>query len=205
MKPTATFSAALLMMAAVSMPLVAVADSHGGKSEEKPMANTMGETVVGEAFAEAEADIAAIDKDNREVTLQTADGQTEVVPVPDDTDLDKLAVGDTVVFGAYKRLSVKVLPPGSAPLGAAASSATAKAKPGETPGRSAGGRLTVVSEVTDVNAEENKVTLKDANGNTQTLDVKNPENQEKLKTLKAGDLVQMDLVEIFGVSIKPKD
>jgi hypothetical protein len=37
-----------------------------------------------------------------------------------------------------------------------------------------------------------------------TLDVKNPENQRKLQTLKVGDLVEIDLIEAVGVELKPR-
>ncbi|MBK8908894.1 MAG: hypothetical protein IPM60_13615 [Rhodospirillales bacterium] len=204
MKPNTTLLATLVLVGAAAFPLEACSETKEGKPATQAEAQQSPETVVGEAYAEAEATIAAVDKDAREVTLQTASGESQVIEAPEDVDLDKLAVGDVVVFGVYERLSVKVLPAGSAPLGVATQTATAKAEPGATPGRGMGEMVTIIQEVASVDAANNTVTLRGADGNTRTLDVKNPENQERLKTLKVGDLVQIDLVEVVAVSLKPK-
>ena len=43
-----------------------------------------------------------------------------------------------------------------------------------------------------------------ADGRLRMLDVKNPDNQRKLKTLKVGDLVQIEFAEAVAVTLKPK-
>lgn len=197
-------SLAAFALAATVSSLSACSGHEDVMAADTPAVNMSSETIVGEAYAEAEAKITAIDKNTREVTLQTADGQSDVVEAPADTDLSKLQVGDVVVFGAYQRLGVKVLPAGSAALGVASQTATAKAKPGATPGRSVAEQVTIVSEVDSVNVANNTVTLRGADGTTRTIEVKNPENQERLKTLKVGDLVQINLVEVVAVSLKPR-
>lgn len=204
MKVTTALLAASVMLAAAS-PFAAHGASPDKKAGSAPTMNEAPDAVVGEAYAEVEARITAIDKDSREVTLAPEDGEPQVIQAPEDVDLGKLSVGDTVVFGAYQRISVTVLPAGSVPLGAASQSGMTKAMPGETPGRTVGQRVTVIAEVAEVDADANTVTLRGADGDTSTLDVKNPENQERLKTLKVGDLVQIDVVELVAASLKPKN
>ena len=62
----------------------------------------------------------------------------------------------------------------------------------------------MVSEVTAIDLASNRVKLKGVVGSAVTLDVKNPENQRKLQTLKVGDLVEIDLIEAVGVELKPR-
>lgn len=162
------------------------------------------ETVVGEAYAESEATIEAIDAKARTVTLRAADGKTQTVQAPADVDLTALKKDDVVILGAYQRLSVRTLPPGSAPLGVTQGVAAARSQPGETPGRVVAEATRVVSEVAVIDLANNRVTLKGADGSAVTLDVKNPENQRKLQTLKVGDLVEIDLIEAVGVELKPR-
>jgi Cu/Ag efflux protein CusF len=161
-------------------------------------------TVVGEAQTDAEATIQSIDAKTRSVTLRTADGRTEVVQVQPDVDLAKLKKGDVVMLSAYQRLSVKALPPGAAPLGVVREAAMARSQPGQQPGRAIAEVTRVISEIAAIDLVNNTVTLRGADGALQTLSVKNPENQQKLKTLKPGDLVQIDLLEVVAVGLKPK-
>ncbi len=161
-------------------------------------------TVIGEAQIDTEATIQSIDRKSRKVTLRRADGNTEVIEAPADVDLAKVKKGDVVIASAYQRLSVQVMAPGTAPLGVVRQLATAKSQPGEQPGR-AGAELTrMVAEVAAIDLVNNTVTLRGADGGLQTLNVKNPDNQRKLKTLKLGDLVQIDLLEVAAIGLKPR-
>lgn len=161
-------------------------------------------TVVGEAQTDAEATIQSIDAKTRSVTLRTADGRTEVVQVQPDVDLTRLKKGDVVLLSAYQRLSVKALPPGTAPLGVVREAAMARSQPGQQPGRAVAEVTKVVSEVAAIDLVNNTVTLRGADGALQTLSVKNPENQQKLKTLRPGDLVEINLLEVVAVGLKPR-
>lgn len=161
-------------------------------------------TVIGESYVETEATIQAIDKKTRSVNLRMADGTTQTVTAPADADLSRVKKGDVVILGAYQKLSVRALPPGSVPLGVTLGTAAAKAQPGETPSRAVADVLTAVWEVAAVDVANNTVTLRGADGTLRTLDVKIPENQQKLKTLKAGDLVEIELIEAAIIGLKPR-
>jgi hypothetical protein len=133
-----------------------------------------------------------------------ADGTMQTVTVPADADLTKRKPGEVVILEALQRVSVRALPQGSAPLGVRQERATMKAKPGQTPGRTEAEVTVVVTEVAAVDPVRNTVTLRGADGSLRTLNVKNPENQRKLQTLKVGDLVQFDVIEAVAVGLKPK-
>lgn len=181
--------------------------SDSGNTASGPAAvpaSAQPETVVGEAYAEAEATIESIDTKTRSVTLRGADGGTQTVKAPAGVDLARLKKGDVVILGAYQRVSVRAMPSGSAPLGVTREIAAARSQPGETPGRVFAEATRVVSEVTAIDLANNRVTLKGADGSVVTLDVKNPENQRKLQTLEVGDLVEIDFIEAVGVELKPK-
>ena len=115
------------------------------------------ETVVGEAYAETEATIEAIDAKTRNVTLSAADDKTQTVQAPADVDLTALKKGDVVILGAYQRVSVRALAPGSAPLGVTRDMAAARSQPGETPGRVVAEATRVVSEVTAIDLVNNRL------------------------------------------------
>ena len=206
MKRVVSFAVAPWLLAAMAAGLTGCG-SESGRTASAPTAvpaTAQPETVVGEAYAETEATIEAIDPKTRTVTLRAADGKTQTVQAPVDVDLTVLKKGDVVILGAYQRVSVRALSPGSAPLGVTREVAAARSQPGETPGRVLAEATRVVSEVTAIDLANNRVTLKGADGLARTLDVKNPENQRKLQTLKVGDLVEIDLIEAVGVELKPR-
>src|SRR5512134_3482325 len=134
-------------------------------------------TVLGEFYAQTEATIQAIDSKARQVSLRMADGTTQTVTVPGDVDLTKRRKGEVVMFEALERVSVRALPPGSAPLGVRRELATAKAQPGETPGRASAEITAEVLEVAAIDLPSNTVTLRRADSSLRTIDVKNPDNQ----------------------------
>jgi hypothetical protein len=201
--PTPALLAATLA-AATFWALSACTSGSETMTTAQPAPMDTSETVIGEEYVEAEAAIQAIDRKSREVTLRFVDGRSKVVKAPADVDLTKLKPGNIVVFGAYEKLSVRALPPGSAPLGVTREVGTARAKPGETPGRAVGEQVTLVYEIAAIDLVNNKVTLRGADGASRAVDVKNPDNQRKLKTLKVGDLVQIELFEAVVAKLRPK-
>lgn len=195
-----TIAAVLLAGCAV---LGACSSDGTGAASALP-ATQQPETVIGETIVETEATVLAIDKASRQVTLRMADTSVQTVTAPADADLSRVKPGDVVLLGAFQRLSVRALPPGSAPLGVRREVATARAQPGAAPGRAAAEITTIVTEVAAIDVARNTVTLRGADGRLTTLDVKNPDNQRKLRTLKVGDLVEIDLIEAAAVQLRPK-
>lgn len=193
----------LVVVAALALPLLSACESDRNTTGAQP-ATAQPETVIAEEYVETEATIQAIDHKTRTVTLRTTDGRSQPVQAPADIDLKRLTKGNVVILGAYQKVSVRALPPGAAPLGVRQEAAMAKAKPGETPGRAYGQQTRATFEVASVDVANNRVTLKSADSTLRTLDVRNPDNQRKLKTLDVGDLVEIDITEAVVVGLKPK-
>lgn len=192
----------LAMVALVSLPLLAACQSDGGATA----ATAAPETVLADEYVEFDATIEAIDAKTRQVTLRPVGGEPETVVAPADVDLARLRKGDGVVFGAYRRLSVRALPAGAAPLGVTREAMMARtgATTTTTPGRAVGEQTRAVLEIAAIDRANHRVTLRGADGQSRTLDVRNPDNQRKLQTLNDGDLVQIDLFEAVVVALRPK-
>jgi hypothetical protein len=68
----------------------------------------------------------------------------------------------------------------------------------------AGKQITVSAEVINVDAANNTVTLKGPKGNIETVDVKDPENQAKLSSIKPGQVMQFTYTEAVAVAVTPQ-
>jgi hypothetical protein len=158
--------------------------------------------LLAEEYVEGEAVVQAVNKPDRTVTLRNAQGQSNTVNVPADVDLNRLKPGDTVALGAYQALSIRVLPPGSAALGATA--AAGSTAPGQPEGRVWGQQLVAVNEVTAVDLVNHTVTLRGANGQSHLITVKDPETQQRMRNLQVGDLVELTYSEAVSAKVMPK-
>lgn len=144
--------------------------------------------------------VTAIDRANRSVTLQNADGETQTVGVPPDIkSFDTLKVGDHVDVDYYQSVGVSLMPPGTR------SSVTQSATGGRVaPGAAAAGRqITANVEVVSVDQVMNKVTFKGPRGNLHTVTVYDPSMQKRLASLQPGQMVQITYREAIAAAIKP--
>ena len=158
--------------------------------------------LLAEEYVEGEALVQAVNKADRTVTLRNAEGQSNTIKVPADVNLNRLKKGQTVALGAYQSLSVRVLPPGSAALGATAT--VGSTAPGQSEGRAWGQQLVVVNEVTAIDLATHTATLRGADGRSRTIAVKDPEMQDRMRNLRVGDLVELTYSETLVAKILPK-
>ena len=149
--------------------------------------------LVAEERGERESVIKSVDRIRRTVTLRTPQGETKTVPVPPNIDIVHIQQGDTLVISVHQSLSARVLPPGSAALGA-----TVKADaPKQEDGGSSVQRLVLVSEIT-----ANTATLQGADRQPRTIEVKNAEMQDRLHSLQAGDLLELTFTKVFAARVR---
>jgi hypothetical protein len=158
--------------------------------------------LLAEEYVEGEAVVLAVNKPDRTVTLRNAQGQSNTIAVPADVDLNRLKKGDRVLIGVYQTLSLRVLPPGSAALGATA--AGGSTAPGQPEGRAWGQQLVVVKEVTAIDLVAYTATLRGADGQTRTVAVKDPQMQDRMRNLRVGDLVELTYSEAVAAKVLPK-
>jgi translation elongation factor P/translation initiation factor 5A len=160
---------------------------------------TFAATEIGDSVT-VTATVTAIDLDARTVDLKTKDGKTTTIVVPEEiANLDKLKVGDTVKTTYAVAIAAEILKPGETPAPASVSAA-----------KQGGGEIvsarqeSAVVKIKSIDLKTNSVTLTGPKGNTETVKVKRPELQEKLKTLKPGDEVQLTYTEAMAIKVEPK-
>jgi hypothetical protein len=155
-----------------------------------------------EEYVEGEATVVAVNRTDRKVTLQNARGQVITVQVPTDVNLNRVTAGDNVVIGLLQSVSARVLPPGSAALGNTLE--VASTQPGQPEGRAWGQQLTVVAEITAIDLVNHTITLRGAEGNSDTISVKNPQRQQRMANLQVGDLVELTYSEALATRLLPR-
>lgn len=192
---------ALLLGAALLFGLAACAGDDRAAAPP-PRTEPTEPRLLAEEYVEGEAVVQAVNKTARTVTLRNAQGQSSTIQVPADVDLNRLKAGDTVILGVFQALSLRVLPPGSAPLGA--TMAAGSTAPGQPEGRAWGQQLVVVNQVTAIDLAAYTVTLQGADGQSRVIQVKNPDMQARLKNLQVGDLVELTYSEAVAAKVMPK-
>ena len=147
----------------------------------------------------ATAIVTGIDRSARTVTLKKEDGETVTVDVPQDVKAyDRLKVGDRVDIDYYESLAVSLLPPGAKP-----SMSERTTRSTNMGGANTGKQVTVSAQVVSVDPAANKVTFKGPRGKLKTIDVQDPQMQQKLPSLKPGQMVQFVYTEALATSIRP--
>lgn len=156
--------------------------------------------VLAEEQGELETVIEAIDPTARTLTLRTAQGQTTTMKLAPNVDMARIRQGDTLLIGIRQTVSARVLPPGSAALGASRKAGVA---PKEEPGAWSQ-QLVLVNEITAIDLAANTATVQGADRQPRTIEVKTPEMQQRLHSLKVGDLLELTFTEVFTNRIKRK-
>lgn len=168
-----------------------------------PLSTFADEPAKGVGVAEAiqiKAKVESVDMSTRTVTLTGEDGKTLSVQVdPKVENLDKLKPGDIVTATYVVALAAHIVKPGDpAPAG---ETVVAESQPGE--GTVVGRQVKTRVKINAVDTAANTVTLTGPKGNTETVAVKNPELQQKLKQLKPGDEVEITYTEAMALSVTP--
>jgi len=178
-----------ILAASLALPVVALADQAATPAANQPL--TRAQTI------EARATVTAIDHSTRMVSLKGQDGQTfDVQAGPEIKNFDKIVVGDVVKATYTESLAFQVAPKGVTPGGA---SESANRIPG---GAEVGKQVTTSFKVASVDPATNILWVTLANGNTKKIHVQDPKAQERLKTLKPGDVVAVTYTESLAVQLE---
>lgn len=146
------------------------------------------------------ATVSAIDKATRTVTLKAADGKEfPVVAGPEVRNFDQIKVGSEVVVGFLQALALDLKKGGGAPREMVESADGARAASGAQPGGALARRVTVVADVTAVDAKTQTVTLR---GPKRTVDLQVPDAKQ-FKMIAVGDQVQATYTEAVAMSVEP--
>jgi Cu/Ag efflux protein CusF len=147
---------------------------------------------------ETTAEIVAIDKDARVVTLKDEDGEfEEVFCGPEVKRFDELKVGDKVTFRYYESVVSQIRKPGDPkpPV----SSPTLVRGTGSKPSGTLSEQMSATVTVTEIDAEVPSVTIKTEDGRTMSFKVADRKN---LEGVKVGDKVDITYTAALMITVK---
>ena len=151
--------------------------------------------------AEISAQVVAIDKATRTVTLKGPQGNAVDIVAGDEVkNFDQIKLGDFVVARYAQALTLELRKTKVKAGEPTVREESARAKPGERPAVAGAREVTAIADVIGVDAKKSTITLKGPRGNVVTLDVKNP---DQFKVVKKGDQVEVTYTEALALSVEP--
>jgi len=146
------------------------------------------------------AKVEKVDQKSRKVSLVGFDGTRETLRVGDDVkNLAQVRKGDEVVVTYYQAAAFDVLAKGEKKADPSAVAGVAAAEPGQMPGGIAAQVTTLVVDVLKLDPENSTATIRGPEGNTITVDIRNPVVFDKVKV---GDRVEVTLAEAMAVDVQ---
>jgi hypothetical protein len=147
------------------------------------------------------ATVVAIDQANREVVLQTKDGDTRTVKVgPEVKRFSAIKVGDTVTARYTESYLVAVAAPGSA-APAEGDQPSLTRREGDRPGGEITNKVTARVTVKAIDTKAPAVTVTKSNGETVDMKV---EDRDRLSKLKVGDQIDVTYTESLLLTVEPQ-
>ncbi len=151
--------------------------------------------------AEMSAQVVAIDKASRTVTLKGPKGKVVDLVAGDEVkNFDQIKLGDFVVARYAEALTLELKKTKVKAGGPIVTEAAVRAKAGERPAGAVAREVTAIADVIDVDAKKSTITLKGPRGNVVTLNVQNP---DQFKVVKKGDQVEVTYTEALALSVEP--
>ena len=175
------------LVTALALPITGVADQ-----------TATGKGVSASDTIEKRATVTAIDRATRTVTLKGETDEFVVEVGPEVKGFDTLKVGDVVVATYTESIAVRMAKQGEATPGV---TGTVIAEPPTGGKAKAGSEVTASLKVEAVDLTANTVTLSAGDGQKRTVEVKDPKVQERLKTVKPGDVVVVTYTEALALRL----
>jgi hypothetical protein len=149
---------------------------------------------------EVTATITAIDPKTRDVKLKGPEGKEVTFTAgPEVKNFAQMKVGDQVKAKYVEALMLDLHKGSTAPVSRVDDSGAAVAKPGERPGVAAGQQITVVAEITALDAARQMVTLR---GPMQSVDLK-VNDPAQFKLMAKGDRVVATYTQAVAIMVEP--
>jgi len=188
---TLTISSAALSALAQQKP-----DMQGGTV----VSSEPGKAAMARAL-EVSAQVVAIDKATRTVTLKGPDGNSVDVVAGDEVkNFAQIKLGDFVMVRYLQALSLELMKTKTGAGGMDSTTTTMQATPGQRPAAGVAHEVTAIAKVTAVDPKAKTITLKGPRGNVVKLDVQNPDH---FKVVKVGDQVRVVYTEAVAISVEP--
>jgi hypothetical protein len=155
---------------------------------------------VAAVAVEATANVVAIEKQTRTITLKGAEGRVvDLVAGEEVRNFDQIRVGDRVTVKYMEALSLELRKVRSNEKPSVTAGAAA-AKPGEKPAGAMGAEVHAIADVVRVDPKAGIISLKGPRGNVVDLKVRNPEH---FKVVKKGDQVDVTYTQAVALAVTP--
>ena len=154
---------------------------------------------------ELKATVLGVDYKNREVVLQSTNGNLDRFAVSDRiANFDKIRQGDEVKIKYYESVAYGVVKPGEELSATSRTDAIASNPDGKTPGGGAISVSSTTATIQSIDRDNREVVLKKANGEIAHVFV--DPSVGNLRRIKEGDQVSVTLTKAIAVSVeKPSD
>ena len=165
-----------------------------------PVSSALAQKAVtqGEAV-EMTAEIVAIDKDARMVTLEDEDGEIEeIVCGPEVKRFDELKVGDKVTFRYYESIVSQIRKPGDPAPPSGAMPALVRGT-GPKPAGTLSQQMSATVTITEIDAKVPSVTVKTEDGRTMSFKI---DDKKNLEGVKVGDKVDITYTAAVMITVK---
>jgi hypothetical protein len=188
-----------ILVAAIASTVALV---HPAIAQTSNAAMTSSPGKVGVAqTVEVSAKITAIDKATRTISLKGPSGdEVKMVAGPEVKNFAQLKVGDTVTAKYLESLVLELKKGGGLKVEKTETAGVAGAKPGEKPAGIGGRQVTVVGDVTKIDAATQTLTVK---GPQRTVELK-VRDPEQFKLVAVGDQIQATYTEALAVAVTPE-
>ncbi len=152
---------------------------------------------------EQRAVIVGVDQQRRLLALKSDNGGTAVLPVAEEfRDFEKLHVGHPVVVSYTEAVAWRVKPADQGTPGVSSRESLNNPKPGAAPGGAIERATTITATIAAFDVAQGTVTLRDAQGRSQTVKAHNPADLERIRV---GDLVDITYSEVRALAVQPTD
>jgi len=196
--PSTFFLAALLALSACSSNESAPEKTDGTSSSSASATQAQ----ITESYS-AQAEVTAINKDARLITLRREDGRLfEVKATSDVRNFDQIAVGDHLKVQYKATVIASLRPAGEPARSAEGMAAVGRAPAGAKPAGGAGIAMAVRVKIESVDKAHDLVVFSLASGELVTHRVATPEGRKFLAGIKPGDTVQVSYAEAVALSVE---
>ena len=157
------------------------------------------EGVVSATVVTVHGKIVKVNKRRKQVTLEGPEGREVTLDVENPYNLEAAKVGAPFVARYYEVITIRKKKPGENVQSASLSGGIATARPGGVPGAAGELHITLLVSVEAIDQANGTVTVKAADGTTETVKARNPQN---LKRLKVGDQLVIGISRAIAISLE---
>jgi hypothetical protein len=182
-----------VILACVFSPTMVMAQTYSTP------AGATGESIRAATVLTIHGKVTAVEKSQKLVTVQVANGQQYTLKVDNPYNLDAAAVGTGIIVRYYEVVSVRKKKSGESLPSLSVNGGVVTAKAGAVPGAVAEEHLKAVVSVVQVDEANGTVTIKGFDGSVETVKAN---DRKALSDLKAGDDLVITASRATAISLE---